>query len=192
MPFRKLTALLCAIAGNLLRFRRFREGALPTPRVRAFLRRWNCKYREGYNESLTKESTYASVGPQMREIVTKFGSQMVPRAVEFDRKTLRQSNGVTAHRESMGRGLFADSANARQLEASLVPARAPALAREATTERYLLDTSVAATKAEYRNRHPPPYPHRGAVPQADTTSNAPYAWKPEQPGSVTYGFHRRW
>ena len=64
---------------------------------------------------LTRESVGAAFPSQQhKEIITKFGSRIGDaRVVEakglsgaFDRRTLRQSNGITNYREVPGRGTF--------------------------------------------------------------------------------------
>lgn len=140
------------------------------------------------------------VGPQHREVMTKFGSVLKPRTEAFDRKSLRQSNAITAHREIKGMGLFA-GATESHLNPSLVPGRNLGKGMQVTTQSRLLDTSapdVRGTALEYRSHHPPPSarPPAGSLHHAQLKPSAlagnPYAWKPNHPESVTYGFHRRW
>lgn len=154
---------------------------------------------------------YFSVGPQHREVITKFGSVLQPREAAFDRKTLRQANAITNYRDVKGGGCFATSAAGHLQIGSLVPAHALSRAKqEVTTARRLLDAGVppnssrlpssapAAAAAAYRGprmHHPPPArapeaPMRAAF--VPTSRPAPYAWTPNNPESVTYGFHRRW
>lgn len=147
------------------------------------------------------------VGPQHREVITKFGSVMQPREIEFDRKTLRQANAITNYRDVKGGGYFASSAADHLQLGSLVPASTMSRARqEVTTSRRLLDTGVppnssrlpSESAAEYRGprmHHPPPARAPEAPLRATfvpTSMPAPYAWTPSNPESVTYGFHRRW
>ena len=151
------------------------------------------------------------VGPQHREVVTKFGSVMQPREMPFDRKTMRQSNAITNYREVMGKGVFVSAAADNLQRSTLVPTEGPGRARPLggglNTAREPVDNGsspstrrsqpvpAAAAYSGPRMHHPPP----ARAPEAPMRDNfvptslpAPYAWTPTNPGSVTYGFHRRW
>lgn len=152
-------------------------------------------------------SCSTAVGPQHKEVMTKFGSVQVPREESFDRRTLRQSNGITNHREVMGAGVFA-AGQQSHLTASLVPGRNLGKGTQVTTAARLLDSSTPqahsghrAAAVDYQSHHPPPSarkPEEHARQVALTSSaqpsslRAPYAWQPNQPEATTYGFHRRW
>jgi len=142
-------------------------------------------------------------------VVTKFGSVMQPRDMPFDRKTMRQSNAITNYREVMGSGIFVSAAADNLQRSTLVPTKGPGRARPGlnTAREQPLDSSrstpntsrkavpAAAAYSGPRMHHPPPArapeaPTRDAY--VPTSLPAPYAWTPTNPGSVTYGFHRRW
>lgn len=135
------------------------------------------------------------VGPSNKEVITKFGSVMVPREGNLDRTRLRQSNALTAHREVKGAGVFGAS-NDSQLTKTLVPGSLQK-GFEVQTKQKLLDSTVASRADNYRNHHPPPsarqeVPAITAGKSSSSFANSPVAWKPENPSSVTYGLHRRW
>jgi len=157
--------------------------------------RWNCNYRPGWDASLTAESQHPKVGPSSKEVITKFGSVMVPREGTVDRTRLRQSNALTAHREVKGVGIFSGSNNG-QLQQTLIPGPLRK-GFEVQTHQALLDTSAAPRLESYRNHHPPPSARKEVPAICSGTSpsafqNSPCAWQPQNPNSVTYGVHRRW
>ena len=106
----------------------------------------------------------------------------------------------------MGAGYFANS-QAGHLSASLVPGPPRLRGHEVTTSRRLLDTPTRGVRAPppacmeeayfgARMHHAPPAPAPEAPLRAQyvpsSLAGTPYAWKPNNPESVTYGFHRKW
>ena len=172
--------------------------------------------RSGDQRALTKAASLCG-GALTKEVITRFGQVVADAKVvearglsgAFDRRTLRQSNALSNYREVPGRGTFRTAVR-DNLEKSLVPKPSGphSMGAASTGHRSLLlvasesDVNRYTPSARY---HHPPTARRPEQPDtarrmqqqqqqqpSSTTAQAPYLWKPGNPDSVTYGFHRRW
>ena len=163
---------------------------------------WHCD-RMAFNSLTRPLPSTNSEGT--RELMTRFGPVYGSAGnngvtAAFPRKTLRQSNAITNYREVKGYGKFRTAVRCN-LEPSLCPKYSgPHMMRAAAQgQRNVLiasDKDINRFSQHATYHHPPP-----AVNNQQSTlefkvskisQQAPYLWKPKDPDSVTYGFHRRW